>query len=67
MSIALEAKVDALQKEVARLMGVVASIDGENNALRDALKYFREDLTGRVAALETARKPGPKPKEVANG
>ena len=61
MSIALEAKVTALERKCAGL-------DGEVNALRDALHYFREQFEARLAELERTaqRKPGPKPKD-SNG
>lgn len=58
MSIALEARVAELEKQSAEMKARCSGLDGELNALRDALKYFREQLA--------ARKPGPKPKE-SNG
>jgi hypothetical protein len=60
MSIALEAKVDALERRVIELELVV-------NADSQMAGNFAEEVLRRLAALEQARKPGPKPKDASNG
>jgi BMFP domain-containing protein YqiC len=58
MSIALEAKVEALEARIAELECLLAKTASQDSA---------QQLHDRIAALELARKPGPKPKDAANG
>jgi hypothetical protein len=53
MSIALNAKVEALEKRVEELERMLAKTASQDAA---------QQLNDRIAALE-ARKPGPKPKD----
>lgn len=59
MSIALEAKVTALEQRVAELVYELISE-------RDAHVIFEGKVLFRLEELERARKPGPKPKD-SNG
>jgi hypothetical protein len=65
MSIALEARVTELEKEVMQLQREVT----KQTMLKEGAPFLPRDflqLLRRVEALEQARKPGPKPKD-ANG
>lgn len=59
MSIALEAKVTALEEQVAELSGRTVEL---MTALREAAETSLH-LMNRIVALEQRGKPGPKPKD----
>lgn len=63
MSIALEAKVERLEQMIVELSGRTVELV---TALRES-KESELQVALRLNALEAARKPGPKPKDAANG
>lgn len=61
MSIALEAKVDALEKRLKETEQALAAAIDRISALESPVEYVGDPLTSIVR-----RKPGPKPKDNTN-